>query len=490
MALYDTIIIGAGVCGTAVASYLSRYKLRILLVDKASDVSEGTSKANTAIVHAGHDAEPGSLKAKYNVLGNRMYEALCRELDVPFRRNTTFITAFSEEQLADLDRIEDMARQNGVDGMERISREEALRREPNLGRSVTGVLVAHNGGIVSPYELVIALAENAVLNGVELKLNTKIDSLERNGDGWLCKTAAGEELATRTVVNCAGLWADELNNMVSAHKYHITPRKGEYLIVDKAHAGAFSASVCPVPTKMATGHTKGVWVTPTVSGTVMLGPTAADVESKTDLANTAAAFDKILEGTRVMWDGLPTWDIISSYAGLRAHCDKNDFQVGEAPDAPGFYNCGGIESPGLTAAPALGKELAGCIADKLGAAPNENYRPGRAPAKKPFRYMTEEERAAAVAEDPAYGRVVCRCELVTEAEIRDSIRRPAGARTLDAVKRRTRAGMGRCQAGFCTPRTIEILCEELGLTPLEVTKSGTGSELLVGKVFEGEGDVQ
>ena len=483
--MYDVIVIGAGICGTSVASFLSRYNIRTALIDKAADVCEGTSKANTAIVHSGHDAEPGSLKAKYNVLGNKMYEDLCAELDVPFRRNTTMITAFSEEELEELDRMEANAAANNVDNMHRISREEALRLEPNLGRSVTGALIAGNGGIVSPYDLVIALAENAVINGVELKLGTRITGLTRGADDiWTLTDQNGNDYETKYVVNCAGLWADELNNMVSDDKYHITPRKGEYLIVDKSHAGDFSAAICPVPSKMATGHTKGIWVAPTVSGTILLGPTAEDVSDKEDLANTSDGFDRILEGTRRIWNDLPTWDIISGYAGLRAHSDRNDFIIGEASDAPGFINCGGIESPGITAGPAIGRDIASMLAEKLDAAPNKDYIHGRAPHKKPFRYMNTEERAAAIAEDPAYGRVVCRCETVTEAEIRDCILRQAGARTLDAVKRRTRAGMGRCQAGFCTPGTIEIICKELGISAGSVTKSGPGSELIVGSVFD------
>ncbi len=482
--MYDVFVIGAGISGASVASFLSRYRLSVALSDRASDVCEGTSKANTAIVHSGHDAEPGSLKARFNVLGNRMYEELCRELDVPFKRNTTIVAAFSEEELSELDGIEETARLNGVDGMRRISRDEALRLEPNLGRSVTGALVAGRGGIVSPYEMVIALCENAVINGCELLLETEITELHPKDGAWLIKSADGREFLARAVVNCAGVYADEINNMVSDDKYRITPRKGEYLIVDKSHSGDFSASICPVPAKMATGHTKGVWVAPTVSGTIMLGPTASDVESKEDLSNTEEGFSLILANASRLWEGLPSYDIISCYAGLRAHCDRNDFVIGEARDAKGFYNCGGIESPGLTAGPAIGEYLAGIIADSLGAEKNDRYISGRAPHDKPFRYMSDEERARAIEENPEYGKIVCRCETVSEAEIRDCIRRPAGARTLDAVKRRTRAGMGRCQAGFCTPRVIEILSEELGASPLSITKRGRGSELLTGRVFE------
>lgn len=483
--MYDAVIIGAGICGASVARYLAEYRLNVLLLDKASDVCEGTSKANTAIVHSGHDAEPGSLKAKYNVLGNRMYEQLCKELDVPFKQNSTLVLAFSEDQISELEALRDKAALNGVE-TRILTAKEALELEPALDPDIAGALLAGTGGIVSPYDLVIALTENAVMNGTELKLNAEVTGLERKDGVWTVMLASGESIDTRFVVNCAGLWADELNNMVSEDKYYITPRKGEYLIVDKKYAGTFNAAICMLPKKMATGHTKGVWVAPTVSGTILLGPTAEDVEDKNDLTCTAKGTDTILTGARLMWPSLPSRDVISMYAGLRAHCDRNDFQIGEPADAPGFINCGGIESPGITAGPAIGLEIAGNIAQRLNAEKKDDYITGRAPHRKPFMYMTSEEREQAIAEDSAYGRVVCRCEVVTEAEIRDSIRRPAGARTVDGVKRRTRAGMGRCQSGFCLSRVMDILCEELGMDPLEVTKKGPGSELLTGRVFDGE----
>ena len=485
--MYDVVIIGAGISGCSVAYALARYNLRVAIVERAADVSDGTSKANTAIVHAGHDTTPGTLKSKYNLLGNAMYDDLCTELDVPFRRNGTIVVAFGDDRD---DEIETLAAQGtilGCPGITVLGKTEIKRMIPNISGEVTAALLAPSGGIVSPYELVIAMAENAVLNGVELMLNTTVKTMAKNGENWVLGTDKGE-IETRVVVNCAGVYADEFNNMVSEHKYYIKPRLGEYVIMDKIHGGDFLYSICTLPIKMASGHTKGLWIAPTVSGTIMLGPTATDVEDKEFISNTAEGFKEITEKSKIMWPDVPLGDLICCYAGLRAHCDKDDFQLGEAPDAPGFFNCGGIESPGLTAAPAFGKDIAAEIAAKLGAAEKDNHIKGRDKSAKPFRYMNDKEREQAIAGIAEYGRIVCRCETVTEAEIRAAIRRAAGAKTLDAVKRRTRAGMGRCQGGFCSTRVIQILCEELGVSPLEITKSGGESNLLLGAVFEDGGN--
>lgn len=484
--MYDAVIIGAGISGCSVARALARYNLRVALVDRASDVCEGTSKANTAIVHSGHDTVQGSNKSKYNILGNAMYGELCAELDVPFRQNGTLVVCFDENRMDEIEALVERGRQNGCPGITSVDKETLLGMVPNISEKATGALYAPSGGIVSPYELVIAMAENAVLNGIELLLETEVKSIAKSGGRWSVSTDKGD-LKTKIVVNCAGVYADVLNNMVSENKYYIKPRLGEYLILDKVHGGDFIYSVCTLPIKMTTGHTKGVWIAPTVSGTIMLGPTASDADDKENVANTAQGFAEIMEKTKLMWPKLPAGDIISCYAGLRAHCDKDDFQIGEAIDAAGFFNCGGIESPGLTAAPAIAEKLAKDIAEKLCASPRENYIKGRDMHKKAFRYMSDVEMAEAIAHNPEYGRIVCRCETVTEAEVRDAIRRAAGARNLDAIKRRTRAGMGRCQAGFCTTRVMQILCEELGLSPLEVTKSGGESNMLLDSVFLDEG---
>lgn len=476
-------IIGGGVVGCAAARSLTRYQIGVTVFEKASDVACGTSKANTGIVHSGHDAEPGSLKALYNRLGNQMYPQLCEELSVPYKNNGTLVLAFSDEDMAQVAGLVGRAAVNGIPGVRAIGREELLAMEPNVNPEAIGALFAPTGGIVSPYELTIALAENAAHNGARFELNCPVTGLCR-ADGGFALTAGGREYRFDAVINCAGLYADEINNMLCEKKYHITPRRGEYVILDRRNEGAVKAAIFQLPRKLATGHTKGIVIAPTVEGTIMLGPTADDVGDKEATENTAAGFRQVLEGAALSWPDYPRGDIISGFAGLRAHSDTGDFVVGES-EVRNFYNCLGIESPGLTSAPAIGEHIAGLLAERFSLERNGSFDPRR-PLAKPFRDMSDEERAAAIAVDPDYGRIVCRCETVTEAEIRRAIHAPVGARTLDAVKRRTRAGMGRCQSGFCSTRVIEILSEELGISPLAVTKDGAGSELMFSSIFEEE----
>ncbi len=482
--IYDVAVIGAGVTGCAIARELSSFDLSIVVLEKENDVSCGTSKANTAIVHAGHDAEPGTLKAKYNVLGNEMFERICEELSVSFKKNGTLVVAFAEDRLEDIRNLYENGTGNGVKGLRLIDREDLHQMEPELDETACGALLAENGGIVSPYDLVAAYAENAAKNGAEFIFNYPVDCLKKDGDVW--KIGSGEKCTeAKIVINCAGVYSDELNNMVSQTKFSITPRRGEYIILDKKNAGKFTRSICPLPSKMATGHTKGIWIAPTVSGTILLGPTAEDVESKEATENTQLGFDKILNATKAMWPKLPFSDFISSYAGLRAHGDTGDFVIGWVPDAENFYNVAAIESPGLTSAPAIGVDVAAEVAQRLGAGKKADFDPIRK-APKPFRYMTDQEREEAIASDPGYAKIVCRCEMITEAEVRQSIRRTPGARDMDGVKRRTRAGMGRCQSGFCSTRVMQILAEELGMDMTEITKFGRESRMVVGRAFEEE----
>lgn len=469
--MYDLIIIGGGVVGCGVARELSRYRLNIALLEKTADICNGQSKANTAIVHGGYDAKPGTLKAVYNVRGNGMFDALCEELDVPFARNGSLVVSFSED-FSGLEALKVRGERNGVPKLSIIGRDELRRREPNISEKACGALLVETGGIVCPYELTQAFAENAAMNGVTFFRNATVSALERNGDGWQITCEAGVFTA-RAVVNCAGVYADEINNMVSEDKYTITPRRGEYYIVDKKYAGIFHSTIFQQPTE--TG--KGILIAPTVDDTILIGPTADDLDDKSDSRTTAAGLERVLRVGSQTWGSIPARGFITTFAGLRAHCDRDDFIIGEAPDAPLFFNAGGIESPGLTSSPAIARELAQMIAERLCAKSNDHFRPARRSISK-FREMNDIERTQAIAANPDYAKIVCRCEMVTEAEIREAIRRPVGARTVDGVKRRTRAGMGRCQAGFCLPRTVEILCEELGLSPLEVTKCGGDSKLL------------
>ena len=461
----DVIVIGAGVVGCAVARELTRYNLNVRVLEAGSDVAEGASKANSAIVHAGFDAKPGTNKAKFNVWGNSLFEDVCRELKVPFRRNGSLVLAFGPEEEKALGDLKARAEQNGVP-VEIIGQDELRAREPNVSPEATAALWAPTGGICCPYELTFRLAENAAANGAEFSFDAKVEKVGRwEGEkgNWKLTCADGREFAACAVVNCAGIHSDELNNLVSATKYAIQARRGEYLMLDKDEDGTFDATMFQVPSKMG----KGILVSPTVDGTVIVGPTAEDIPDKEDRATTYAGLEKVTAGARRTYPGLPLGKVITEFSGLRAHeTTVGDFILGEAPDAPYFFNAVGVESPGLTSAPAIGLWMAEKVAERLGASKKNPQLVSKDVSWWPkTREMSPEALAELVARDPSFGRVICRCEEVTEGEIRAAIRARVGARTLDGVKRRTRSGMGRCQGGFCTPRVIEILGAELGLPP-------------------------
>ncbi|MCW6085901.1 NAD(P)/FAD-dependent oxidoreductase [Clostridium sporogenes] len=471
--MFDVTIIGSGVTGAAVARELSKYNLKTCVVEKAIDVASGTSKANSGIVHAGEDPIPGTLKAKMNVRGNEMFDKLQEEIDFPFKRNESFVLCFDEKDIEKLEELRQRGLKNGLpDTMEILNREEALKLEPNLSEYVVAALRLPTGGIVSPYEFNIALAESAAMNGVEFKLETEIIDIEKKQDGYILKTNKGD-IETKVVVNAAGVFGDKINNMVSEKKYHITARKGEYLLFDKTVGDMVQRTIFQLPTKMG----KGVLVTPTADGNLLLGPTSVDVEEKDDFETTREGLDNVAEKAKLSIKEIPMRQVITSFAGLRAHEENSDFIIGEAEDAENFINAIGIESPGLTSAPAIGEYIREMIVEKLKPEENKEFNPIRKDIPK-FREMTNEERKEMIKENSAYGKIVCRCEVVTEGEIRDAIRRPLGAKTVDGIKRRTRAGMGRCQSGFCSNRIVEILAEELDIKRNEVTKFGGNSKIL------------
>ncbi|ACA53884.1 NAD(P)/FAD-dependent oxidoreductase [Clostridium botulinum] len=471
--MFDVTIIGSGVTGAAVARELSKYNLKTCVVEKAIDVANGTSKANSGIVHAGEDPIPGTLKAKMNVRGNEMFDKLQEEIDFPFKRNESFVLCFDEKDIEKLEELRQRGLKNGLpDTMEILNREEALKLEPNLSEYVVAALRLPTGGIVSPYEFNIALAESAAMNGVEFKLETEIIDIEKKEDRYILKTNK-DDIETKVVVNAAGVFGDKINNMVSEKKYHITARKGEYLLFDKTVGDMVQRTIFQLPTKMG----KGVLVTPTADGNLLLGPTSVDVEKKDDFGTTREGLDTVAEKAKLSIKEIPMRQVITSFAGLRAHEENSDFIIGEAEGAKNFINAIGIESPGLTSAPAIGEYIREMIVEKLKPEENKEFNPIRKDIPK-FREMTNEERKEMIKENSAYGKIVCRCEVVTEGEIRDAIRRPLGAKTVDGIKRRTRAGMGRCQSGFCSNRIVEILAEELGIKRNEVTKFGGNSKIL------------
>ncbi|GAA0177686.1 NAD(P)/FAD-dependent oxidoreductase [Clostridium sediminicola] len=474
--MFDITIIGAGVTGCAIARELSRYQLKICVLEKEIDVASGTTKANSAIVHAGEDPIPGTLKAKLNVLGNEMYDKLSEELDFPFKRCGSLVLCFDEEDISKLEELRQRGLINGLpDTMEILKREEALNLEPNLSESVVAVLTLPTGGITCPYEMTIALAENAYTNGIEFRFETEVNDIIKVQEEYLMKTNKGD-IKTKLIVNAAGVYGDIFNNMVSKNKCNIIARKGEYVLFDKEVGDMVSRTLFQLPTKLG----KGVLVTPTVDGNLLLGPTALDIEDKEDFDTTSGGLNSVLEKAKFSINSIPMRSIITQFAGLRAHSEKGDFIIGESEDAKNFINAIGIESPGLTAAPAIAKMVGDIIVEKFHPEIDKTFNPIREGIPK-FREMTNEERKEIIAKDSSYGKIVCRCETVTEGEILRAIRGPLGATTIDGVKRRTRAGMGRCQAGFCSNKIVEILSRELNVPPTEVTKFGKGSNFLVGK---------
>ena len=434
----------------------------------------GTSKANSAIIHAGFDAAHGSLMAKMNVQGNRMVPELAKELDFPFRRNGSLVVCMSEEDMHRLQALYENGVKNGVEGLEIVDAQRLHELEPNVSKNAVAALWAPTGGIVCPFNMTIALAENANANGVDFRFNTKVTGFTRGEEGWTVHTEQGD-FRTRYVVNAAGVYADVLHNMVSARKLHITPRRGDYCLLDRQVGGFVSHTVFQLPGKLG----KGVLVSPTVHGNIIVGPTAIDIEDRDGTNTTAAGLEELIAKAGISVDNLPIRQTITSFAGLRAHEDHHEFVIGEAEDAPGFVDCAGIESPGLTSAPAIGLTVAELLREKLGLREKEDFIATRKGLLDP-KSLTKEAYQALIRENPAYGQIICRCEQVTEGEIIDAIRRPLGARSLDGVKRRTRAGMGRCQAGFCSPRVMEILARELGVSQAEITKCGGASRLIVG----------
>lgn len=474
---YDVLVVGAGVVGCATAMELGKYALRAAVIEAGEDVCTGTSKANSAIVHAGFDARPGSLMARFNVEGSHAMPHLCERLQVPFRRCGALVLCFDDAGRPGLEELLSRGKKNGVHGLRIVEREELHELEPNVSPAAAAALYAPTSGIVCPFELTCAMAENAVRNGVEFVFDTRVEGISREGGLWRLETPRGVYEAP-VVVNAAGLGSAALNNMVSERKIEITPRKGEYMLLDKKVGGLLSRTVFQLPTSMG----KGVLVTPTVHGNLLMGPTAVDVDDPAATNTTAAGLESVMQKARKSVPALPGNRTITSFAGLRAHVEQEetDFILGEAEGAPGFLNAVGIESPGLSAAPAIGAFLAESAAYLVSAPVNKTYDATRPEVYRPNE-MTVEERAAFVAEHPLYGNIICRCEQVSEGEIVDAIRRKPGARSLDGVKRRTRAGMGRCQAGFCSPRVLEILSRELDVPQEQLTKSGGVSFPIVGK---------
>ncbi len=471
---YDVAIIGGGVTGAAVARELSRYQLKICLAERTEDVCSGTSKANSAIVHAGYDAATGSIKAKMNVEGNRIMGQLSRDLDFSFRRNGSLVLCFSEDDRPALQALYERGVANGVPDLRIITGDEARAMEPNITDQVVAALYAPTGGIVCPFGLTIALAENACDNGVEFKFLTEVTDIKKIDGGYELAVKGKEAITTRFVVNAAGVYADVFHNMVCDDKIEIIPRKGDYCLLDQEAGKHVDKTIFQLPGK----YGKGILVAPTIHGNLLIGPTATDIDDKEGTYTTAAELADATRKSAISVKNIPYRQVITSFSGLRAHETNDEFIIGES--AEGFFDAAGIESPGLSSAPAIGIYLAEMIAKKAGAEKKADFIATRKGIPH-VAVMSREERAAIIKERPDYGTIVCRCENVSEGEIVDSIRRTLGAKSLDGIKRRVRQGMGRCQAGFCTPRTMEILSRETGIPMEEICKNQPGSEMITGE---------
>ena len=472
----DVVIIGAGVTGTSVAYNLSKFKGDFLVVEKHADVCEETSKANSAICHGGYDAEPGSMKAKMNVEGNHMMREIADELSFPYKQIGTLVLCHREEDFPKLQKLYDQGIENGVSGMEIIYNEEILKMEPHVEKDVYAALYSKEAGIVDPFLMNVAYAEGSNLNGVEYKLNTEIVEIQEADDHYILKTKDGEEIETKAVVNAAGLYSDTIHDMVMAdNKFEIRARRGEYLLLDKATAGYVNHVLFNLPTEKG----KGILVSPTIDENTLIGPTSDFVDDKADLVTTRKAIEEVIDKVNDTVDNVPVRQVITSFSGNRAHETSGDFILQETKK--GFFDCVGIESPGLTSAPAIGKYMANLVKDSLELAENPDFKAGRNPIPKTSE-MTAEEHNELIKKNPKYGKIICRCEKVTEGEILDAIHAPVGATTVDGIKRRCRATAGRCQGGFCLPSIIEILSRELGVDQEEITKKGNKSTYIEKRV--------
>ncbi|MFA7637103.1 MAG: NAD(P)/FAD-dependent oxidoreductase [Monoglobales bacterium] len=475
--MFDVAIIGAGVVGGMIARKLSSYKLNICILEKENDVAMGASKANSAIVHAGFDAKEGSLKAQLNVKGSEMMEKVTGELGVKYQRNGSLVLGFDVEDKKTLEILLERGIKNGVRGLEIIDKSRLAELEKNISDKAIFALYAPTGAIVCPYELTVAAIGNAMDNGVALKCNFKVDEIKKH-DGYFEINSENDSVMARYIINAAGLFSDEIAKMVGDNSFEVNPRKGEYILLDKKCGEMVGHTIFRTPSKMG----KGILVSPTVDGNLILGPTSVDVEDKDDNSTTAEGFEKIIAQAGICISGIPLGKTITSFCGLRAAGDTGDFII-NSPEKR-FINVAGIESPGLTASPAIAEYVADLLVGQgLDLEQNESFTPYRKPMHA-FREMSIIEKNEIIKGNPAYGRIVCRCEGVTEGEIIEAIRTNPKANDLDGVKRRTRAQMGRCQGGFCGPQIVEILSKVLNIPYENVTKFGGSSYINIGKTKE------
>lgn len=470
--MYDVIIIGCGITGAAAAFELSKYRLKVVVLESENDVAQGATKANSAILHAGYDPKPGTLMAKLNVRGVELARDLCAKLDVPYRQNGAMVLGFSEEDKVTLQELYDRGITNGVKELKIISGDEAREMEPNLAPEVVAALHIPTSAVCLPWEYCLALAETAVNNGVEVYLEHQVTGLTKTEEGWKVSTNQGD-FETRYVINAAGIFSGDVQNMVAPADWHIETARGEYFLLDKGEGHRVDHTIFQCPSKVG----KGVLVSPTVHGNLIVGPDSCPVEGL-DVSNTA----KGLSFVRITaMRSVPSVDFrqsIRNFAGVRAHGTTGDFIIGGVEGAPGFFNAAGICSPGLSSAPAIAEYLVGLMGEAgLELEKKADFKCERRCVR--FRLLPDSQKSAIVEKDPSFGRVICRCETITEGEILAAIHSPIPPRSVDGVKRRAGSGLGRCQGGFCGPRVLELLCRELGCDPSEILQDRSGSYMLV-----------
>lgn len=469
--LYDSIIIGGGVIGCAVARYLSRYNGSFLVLEKHNDVGDETSSANSAIVHSGYDPKPGTKKAIFNVKGNKMMPQVAEELDVPFIKNGSLTVSFSDEEDETLKELMERAKENGVRA-ELIERDELLKMEPNLNPEAHKAILCPDAGVISPFNLCVNFMENAMDNGVELRLNSKVEKVEHDGDIFRVVLESGEAFEAKTVVNAAGLYSDEIAAQLDDINYHVVPRKGEYYVLDHFNENWVKHTLFMCPTKVG----KGVLVSPTSSLDYIVGPTNEEA-SKTDTSTEASVLAELKATAAKLVPQIPYFENIRQFSGVRANSSVGDFVIEESKKNPGMFNLACIMSPGLASSPAIGEYVADLVKDKLHLEVNPNFNP-RIRKHIRFTKLDRDEYNKIVKENPKYGKVICRCETVTEGEIVDAIHRNCGARTVKGVKKRLRPGFGKCQGTFCQNDVIKILARELNVSPDEINYSDLNTQIM------------
>ena len=469
--MLDVAVIGGGVIGGMILRQLTKYQLTCALLEKESDVCACQSRANSGIVHSGLDAKEGTLKAKFNVAGNKLMPAVCEELGVKYQNNGSLVVAFNEEEMGILKTLKARGEKNGVPGLQIIGREELKSKEENISDEAIGALFAPTGGIVCPYGLTIASIGNAMDNGATLYTDFEVCAIDKSDEGFTVHSSNGAKIEAKVVINCAGFASDKIASLIGDNSFKMGARKGEYILLAKNYLVNSTLFFTP------TAKGKGVLVTQTVDGNIMLGPTSEECEGNIP-TTSASGLDYIISKAKQMCDNIPFYDTITSFAGVRAYCDRHDFVIEQSKVDNRFINVAGIESPGLTSAPAIAEyvvnELIGSLMQLI---PNESFNGKR---EKEFGELTIAQKNEIIKKDASFGKLVCKCERVTEGEVLRAIRQNPPATTIDGVKLRTRSGMGRCQGGFCQARIAEILAKELNIPLEQVTKRGKGSEIVMG----------